>query len=132
MNIENASNKWAEYYDEVENSTRDLDKSVLQNILPDLKNKIIVEAGCGTGKNTEWMSENAGEIFAFDFSEKMLRVARKKITKSNVYFRQQDLTNEWKYENGFCDIVTINLVLEHIKELQHIFKYPECFVKNML
>ena len=55
MNNQQAYNVWAENYDTVENKTRDLEaKALHESILP-TKLLDILEIGCGTGKNTEYL-----------------------------------------------------------------------------
>ncbi len=46
---------WSEVYDSVENKTRDLEKIAAKNVLSKYKFKTLIELGCGTGKNTEWL-----------------------------------------------------------------------------
>lgn len=121
MKVNKAYDIWAQTYDRDENPTRDLDARVLKDFIGEINNKIIIEAGCGTGKNTQWLSTFAKEIHAFDFSNEMLNIARKKIKKKNVKFFQQDITNPWPFKDSFADLVVINLVLEHIDNIQAVF-----------
>ena len=122
MKTEEAYNRWAATYDNDENLTRTLDEKVLKTILSDIKGKDIIEAGCGTGKNTFWLAQRANSINAFDFSDKMLKVAKEKIQLENVIFKKHNITTKWPYIDNFCDIVTINLVLEHIQDITTVFK----------
>ena len=39
-----------------------------------------------------------------------------------VKFQIADITRGWKIENNFADLVICNLILEHIKDLDFIFK----------
>jgi ubiquinone/menaquinone biosynthesis C-methylase UbiE len=98
-----------------------LDKKVLQQKSLYFSDKIIMEAGCGTGKNTQWISQIAKQVYALDFSANMLKKAKNKISNRNIVFINADLFN-WPFSQNSFDIITINLVLEHIKELSPIFK----------
>jgi len=51
----------------------------------------------------------------------MLDKAKSKIHNKNVEFRKVDLTEKWNIENDFADLITCNLVLEHIKNLDLVF-----------
>ena len=114
MKVTEAYKEWSRIYDSNDNLTRDLDQSVLPQILTDIKNKYIVEAGCGTGKNTVWFAEQAHKVVAFDLSDEMLELARQKVSLKNVEFIRHDILKRWPVHNSVADIVSINLVLEHI------------------
>jgi len=121
MTIEKSYNIWAKQYDTNENKTRDLDAIATINTLLKYQFKNVLELGCGTGKNTNWLLNKAERIIAIDFSEEMLNIAKKKITVSKVEFKKADLNKEWEIENQFADLVTSSLTLEHIEDLNHIF-----------
>ena len=117
MSVIKAYKEWARIYDNNENLTRDLDQAILPKILTDIANKYIVEAGCGTGKNTAWFASHARKVTAFDLSDHMLDVARHKITAKNVEFITHDITKKWPVCDSSVDIVSINLVLEHLPSI---------------
>ena len=121
MSIENAYNIWAHQYDKNVNRTRDLDKKCTIETLNNLVFKNVLELGCGTGKNTEWLLNKAERIIGLDFSQEMLNKAEEKISDKRVTFKKVDLTKDWKIENNFADLITSSLTLEHIKNLDHIF-----------
>ena len=121
MSIENAYNIWADQYDTNVNRTRDLDKKCTIETLNNLVFKNVLELGCGTGKNTEWLLNKAERIIGLDFSQEMLNKAEEKISDKRVTFKKVDLTKDWKIENNFADLITSSLTLEHIKNLDHIF-----------
>ena len=122
MKIDKAYNLWAKQYDTNENKTRDLDKKVTIKILKKYQFSNVIELGCGTGKNTETLLKKGNKIIGLDFSEEMLKIARKKIKNSKVEFKQCDLTQKFNVENEFADLITCSLTLEHIKDLNHIFE----------
>ncbi|HEX2629372.1 MAG TPA: class I SAM-dependent methyltransferase [Chitinophagaceae bacterium] len=122
MNVEQAYNQWAAQYDTNENKTRDLEKKVLRDTLSNLSFQKILEIGCGTGKNTEWLIQKAASVTSVDFSEEMLAKAKEKIKNNNVRFQQADITQPWSFAEGLYDLVSFSLVLEHIKDLGFIFQ----------
>lgn len=121
MNIQNAYNEWSELYDSNINRTRDLDAQVMRLILKGQRFPSILEIGCGTGKNTEFLATLGEKVLAFDFSEKMLAKARQKVTADHVRFEQADITQPWNCKDDSFDLITCNLVLEHIEDLEPIF-----------
>ena len=122
MNIQTAYNAWAETYDTVRNRTRDLEAVAIRQLLADVPFAEVIELGCGTGKNTEWLAARAAHVTAVDFSAEMLGKARAKITRANVRFQQADITQEWDFGPRPADLVTCSLVLEHLPDLGAVFR----------
>ena len=120
MNIQKAYDNWSTTYDSDENRTRDLDRVVTEKTLADWQCKSILEIGCGTGKNTTFLSQIGENVHAIDFSEGMISLARKKLKSRNVTFSLADLTRPWHYDAS-ADLVVCNLVLEQMENLAFIF-----------
>jgi ubiquinone/menaquinone biosynthesis C-methylase UbiE len=121
MSIQKAYNDWSASYDTDENLTRDLDQKVMREELANLHFNSILEIGCGTGKNTSFLSQIGAKVHAVDFSEGMIEKAREKVKAENVRFSIADLTQTWPCEDQSYDLVVCNLVLEHIDDLSFIF-----------
>lgn len=122
MNVKQAYNIWADQYDTNNNRTRDLEAISLRETLKDISVEKCLEIGCGTGKNTEWLINISANLTAIDLSEEMLGKAKQKIISDKVQFIQADITKDWDFTNGLYDMVTFSLVLEHIEDLNRIFK----------
>ncbi|MBD3880236.1 class I SAM-dependent methyltransferase [Phormidium tenue FACHB-886] len=121
MSVQAAYDDWSRTYDVDKNLTRDLDQAVTRETLMGLKCRLAIELGCGTGKNTLLLSQIAHEVHAIDFSEHMIEKAREKIHSDNVIFSIADVTKPWADPSGAADLITCNLILEHIKDLSFIF-----------
>ena len=121
MNVQSAYNDWSSTYDADTNLTRDLDAIVMKKNLSHLKFNTILEIGCGTGKNTELLSRIAKKVYAFDFSEEMISIAKEKNKTDKVIFSLTDITEKWRTKDQTIDLITCNLVLEHIEDFHFIF-----------
>ena len=121
MSIQKAYNDWSASYDSDENLTRDLDQKVTREALANLHFKSILEIGCGTGKNTSFLSQIGNRVHAIDFSRGMIEKAKEKVRVENVRFSMADLTKRWPGEARSYDLIVCNLVLEHIADLSLIF-----------
>lgn len=121
MNTGDAYNAWAASYDSTNNKTRDLEGEVLRKTFLNPHYGNILELGCGTGKNTEWLSEKADFVSAIDVSPKMIQKAREKTMAGNVTFTEADLRKDWPVKPGWANLITCSLVLEHIEDLDFIF-----------
>jgi ubiquinone/menaquinone biosynthesis C-methylase UbiE len=122
MDPQQAYNSWASQYDTNENKTRDLEAKALRDFLSSIPFSSCLEIGCGTGKNTEWILQKAETITAVDLSREMLSKAKEKIESSQVEFIQADINDEWNFTEKTFDLIGFSLVLEHIENLDHIFK----------
>lgn len=121
MNTKQAYNLWAAQYDTNDNKTRDLEGLALKLSLASISFNKVLEIGCGTGKNTEWLIDKAVQITAVDLSDQMLARAKDKFTSNKVQFKQADITRKWSFRDGLYDLVTFSLILEHIENLDYVF-----------
>lgn len=122
MNTRQAYDTWSQQYDTNTNKTRDLEARALRATLADIHFDTCLEIGCGTGKNTEWLVTKAKQITAVDLSDEMLAKAKEKIQSNKVEFMQADITQKWTFARSKYDLVSFSLVLEHIENLDYIFK----------
>ena len=120
MDNQQAYNQWSATYDTVENKTRDLEAKALRESI-DGDELDILEIGCGTGKNTEFLQTKAKYLIGADFSAEMLAQAKAKITAENVEFKQLDLRESWGFADDSFDLITCSLALEHIENIYFVF-----------
>ena len=118
--IASAYNDWAETYDTDPNRTRELAASVLRQVDLKVAGRNVIEVGCGTGRNTEWLAPQAGEIVGLDFSEGMLQRAQARVSSRNVRFVHHDVRNPWPLPAASADLVIVMLILEHVEEIKPI------------
>lgn len=122
MDIRNAYTLWSTTYDSNRNLTRDLDYLVTRDVLSQAAYSVILETGCGTGKNTPFLAEIGQYVYALDFSEGMITQARAKTACDNVQFAIADLDQAWPCGSASVDLICCNLVLEHVEDLEAVFK----------
>src|SRR5215203_4479753 len=119
--VAQAYDRWALRYDDDHNATRDLDARVVRGSPLHVAGSRVLELGCGTGKNSEWLAAQARELVALDFSPGMLDVARRRVRAAHVRFVEHDITRSWPVESASMDIVVGNLVLEHVRDLGPVY-----------
>lgn len=121
--IKLAYNQWASSYDSNQNRTRDLEAIALRELLQKMTFKQALELGCGTGKNSVWLSERVEKLIAVDFSDDMLALARAKVKAKNCVFVQANLMEDWNFASGLkFDLLSFSLVLEHLEDLNLLFQ----------
>ncbi len=137
--VKQAYEDWAATYDSDSNLTRDLDQQVMRTLLGNLRFDSVLEIGCGTGKNTALLASIARTVQAVDFSEAMLAKAKEKSAFDNVTFTLADVNQPWPCADRSANLVTFNLVLEHIAGLRFVFAEAarvladggQCFISEL-
>ncbi len=121
--IADAYDQWAAQYDTNQNKTRDLEGHALRTLLGSIERPLgrVLEIGCGTGKNSEWLAARAQQVLGVDFSLEMLARAQAKVTAENISFQYADITRPWEFATQKIDLVTFSLVLEHVEDLRFVF-----------
>jgi ubiquinone/menaquinone biosynthesis C-methylase UbiE len=112
--------QWATSYDSDHNRTRDLAATVLRNSSLDFTNRDVLEVGCGTGRNTEWLDSNSRSVVAIDFSDGMLRQAGTRSLSQRVRLVKHDIRSTWPVSDDSADVVIAMLVLEHVETVQPV------------
>jgi len=130
MKINESYNKWAASYDLMQNKTRDLEANSLRSLLKNHTFDHALELGCGTGKNTSFLSSVSTNLTAVDFSEEMMASAKEKLHASNVEFRITDINLPWPFMPEHFNLVSTSLVLEHIENLDFVFSEASRVLKN--
>lgn len=119
--IASAYDRWSVAYDADDNRTRDLDAQLMRSLLAARRFGCVVEAGCGTGKNTVLLASCSERVIGLDFSAGMLEQARQRGLPQHAELQQHDLVRPWPLPPDSADLVTFNLVLEHVELLAPVF-----------
>ena len=108
---------WAATYDkQPDNLMLALDEKVFCLLLENvsLRNKIVADIGCGTGRHWQKLfDKNVGRLIGFDVSIEMLNVLKKKYPACETHLLKKDLLKEFKKES--FDVIVSTLTLAHIK-----------------
>jgi len=91
------------------------------SLLPEVKGKRVLDAGCGPGVYSEWLIEHGAEVVAVDASPKMIELAKQRLgTMADV--RQADLSKPFAFlDSSSFDVVLSPLVLEYIEDWRSTF-----------
>jgi len=111
---------WAENYDNDRNIPIFLEEKATKSLLKNIKDKKILDLGCGTGRYAIPLAKKGAKVTAVDFSKEMISIAKKKAkeNKLNVTFITENITKfvpKLKY-----DLIISMLVLDYVKNLGKI------------
>lgn len=122
---------WSEEYDTFQNPMIFMADWALSQHVLDVQKKVVLELGCGTGRNLSTFSHQGFSSFTgLDGSTGMLEKAQKKSDDKNVTWIHADLCQPLPFSDNQFDVVLVSLVLEHIFDLQGIFSEVHRVLKN--
>jgi SAM-dependent methyltransferase len=91
------------------------------SLLPEVKNKKILDIGCAGGWYTKYLLDKGADITGIDANEKMVEITRKR-TRDKCPVFQADINNKLNFiEDGTFEIVLASLVLHYIKNIENVF-----------
>jgi ubiquinone/menaquinone biosynthesis C-methylase UbiE len=98
----------------------------LRPIVKYLKNKVVLEIGCGEGDLSEFVSRYAKKVYAMDLNPLVLEVVKK---RENIEYVVGDATKMEFPDNSF-DFIIASEVLEHIEEDRKVLKEMKRVLKK--
>ncbi len=98
------------------------DRPAVQSLIPNIKNKNILDAGCGTGVYLEWLIEKGANTFGFDASQKMLEFAKERIGSKAKIFQGAFEDDFLFLENNFFDRIISALAITYVENLEKLFQ----------
>lgn len=94
----------------------------LRQMLPPIRDKRIVDLGCGYGWFCRWAQENgAASVLGLDLSEKMLAQARASTDADTIEYRRADLEHLALPTDHF-DLAYSSLTLHYLEDLGRLFR----------
>ncbi len=106
--------KWAESYDSYPNGLIKIEEPRVRGFLGEVAGKRVLDAGCGTGRHTQWLVERGARVTGVDPSPEMLAHAKVKCPGAELLlgtFAPLPAT-----DRAF-DLALNALVLEHLPEV---------------
>lgn len=114
IEIQQGYNLWSAHYANETNPIKSASDKSVKEMLPDLKGKSIIDAGCGTGYFCQYAEQAGAErITGIDFSEGMIAQAKQNCKRTRFITAPiQDLQL-----NENADVIICALVLGHLNQL---------------
>jgi len=110
---------WAKYYDKTLDFLDRLEGTALNMILRCVKDKKVLDIGCGTGRGIKHLYDfKAKEVCGVDVSEKMIAIAQKKFKTTKFVLADSE---SLPFEDESFDVVTALYLIVHIGDLRKTF-----------
>ena len=94
----------------------------LFSMMPDLKDKTILDLGCGFGEHCKrFVESGAKKVIGIDISEKMLEIARQENADSKITYINMPMENISKLNEKF-DIVISSLAFHYVEDFSGVVK----------
>lgn len=100
-----------------------------ETVESEIKDKIILDAGCGNGTLTERLSLSGGTTIGFDLSESVMFAEKNRKSKNLLYVRG-DL-QKLPFKDEFIDIMVSNGVIHHTPNTRNTFNSIARTIKPM-
>ncbi len=97
------------------------DRPAVQSLVPNIKDKTILDAGCGTGVYLEWLIQQEANAFGFDASEKMLECAKERVGNKAKLFKGAFEDDFSFLEDNFFDGIISALAIHYVENLEDLF-----------
>ena len=117
----NLSEKSKNYYEEndiyeIFSIAEDYPNKIYECLVPQIKNKIVLDLGCGTGKFMQKFYDKATKYYGLDLSDQQLNIAKRKVDNNSLEFICCSAENIPLPDNS-VDIIISTWVLGTILEL---------------
>jgi len=86
------------------------------SLLPDIRGKRVLDAGCGPGVYAEWLAESGAEVVAFEANDKMVELARQRLV-DRAQVVQASLEHSLDFlADGSFDVVLSALAMDYVED----------------
>ena len=120
VNARDGYDLWSETYDSTANPVVAMDSRHTIKLLAPQSGELILDAGCGTGRNLKPLLAAKARVVGIDFSHQMLQVARRRA--ENAPLALADLQAGLPFGGRCFDAVLCALIGEHLSELLVVFR----------
>ncbi|PYN18542.1 MAG: class I SAM-dependent methyltransferase [Candidatus Rokuibacteriota bacterium] len=95
-------------------STASIYAPVVEALLGDVRDKRVLDAGCGDGRDARKLATAGAWVTAVDGSTRMIALARRETSEARIEYCVADLTNPLPLRSRSFDVVLANMVLMDI------------------
>ncbi|GAA0301526.1 2-polyprenyl-3-methyl-5-hydroxy-6-metoxy-1,4-benzoquinol methylase [Gracilibacillus halotolerans] len=119
---------FADKYAENHTEQGDLHKKVLLNptllnLIGDVTNKHILDAGCGEGYLSRMLAQSGANVTAVDYSKRMLEIAKTRTSNElQIHYQHGNCENLNHLTNESFDLIVSNMVIQDLADFEKAFQ----------
>lgn len=99
-----------------------LEQPAMMKLLPEIKDRAVLDLGCGFGDNCFYFADNDAEkVVGVDISEKMLSLASEKNSHKNIRYINMSMADISSINEKF-DLIYSSLVFHYIEDFKKLCK----------
>lgn len=103
---------------------------VMQKILPNFKNKKVLDLGCGYGWHCKYAIEKGADyVLGTDISQNMLNIAKQKNNDERIEYKRIAM-EDLDFEKCSFDIVLSSLAFHYVKDFESLMKNISSWIKE--
>lgn len=91
------------------------ERPAMQALLPELRGKAVLDAGCGAGPLCAWLERQGARVTGIDQSAELLSLAKRELSPATRLLRH-DLADPLPFREQSFDGVTASLVLHYLRD----------------
>lgn len=113
-------NKYQELRHNPYNYNTLVEQPAIKSLLPKLQNKVVLDLGCGYGKNCyEFIDRGAKYVVGIDISKKMLDIAKRENINELIEYLHMDM-DQISLLNKKFDLVFSSLAMHYVKNFKKL------------
>lgn len=98
-----------------------IERPAILSLLPDVKSKHVLDAGCGPGFYAEILLDRGATVTAIDLSPKMIELVKQRVG-NRATIRRVNLEKPLDFlDDSTVDVVFSSLVLDYVKDWEPLF-----------
>lgn len=109
---------------------RDIEVPAMIKLIGKVKNKVILDMGCGFGDHSQKLSQKgAKKIIGFDLSKELVKFANEQ-NVLNCEFKIENMDDKLKYNSNYFNLVISSLALHYVKNINQLFSEVNRILKR--
>jgi len=96
-----------------------LEVPATMSLIKQIKNKQVLDLGCGTGRHTKVLQRRRANVYGIDLSRKMIKIAKNEVKSVKLVIGS---AYNLPYKSGCFDLVVAGLVADYFEDLDKAFR----------
>lgn len=91
------------------------------SLLPEVNGKKILDAGCGPGMYSEWLTNKGADVTSIDYSDEMIKLTKDRVGEDAKVIKANLNETLDFLPDGIFDLIVSSMVIHYVKDLRNLF-----------